>query len=62
MNNREQNILMNLDRLKHLISNVKAEGKEIQAKIYQDYYEEIRTRPRMDEIIKGTQHEIKKYE
>jgi ribosomal protein L19E len=54
----EYNIMCNLDRLRQLIKNCKEDGKFTKAKTYQDYYDELRTRPKIKELIKETVHEI----
>jgi len=54
----EYNIMSNLDRLIQLIKNCKDEGKSTEAKTYQDYYDDLRTRPKIKNLIKKTVHEI----
>jgi hypothetical protein len=53
----ETNVLINLDRLRQLIKNMRAEGKYTMVKAQEDYYNDIRSRERIKEIIKGTIHE-----
>ena len=57
LNNMETNILANLDRLRQLIKNTKSEGKYTNSERYEDYYNEVRSRDRIKELIKGTIHE-----
>jgi ribosomal protein S21 len=54
----EYDIMCNLDRLRQLIKNVEKNGKFTQAKTYRDYYNEVRSQPKIKELIKGTIHEI----
>ena len=56
---REERILCNLDRLKHLIKNTKEKGQETISLQYENYYNEVRNRPRIKELIMGTIHEVK---
>jgi hypothetical protein len=44
MNESEEMILCNLDRLRQLIKNVKADGQFTKAKRFEDYYDEVRER------------------
>jgi hypothetical protein len=54
----EYNILCNLDNLLQLIKNCTRDGKHTKVKDYQTYYDEVRTRPKIKDLIKGTVHEI----
>lgn len=57
-NTHEYNIMCNLDRLKKLIENTTKDGKYTKVQEYQKYYDEVRTRPKIKALIKGTVHEI----
>lgn len=57
MNESQKNVLRNLDKLKTVIENVRAKGQITTASEYEVYYNEVRDRPRIKELIKGTQHE-----
>ena len=54
---KDENILSNLDALRHLITRMRFEGKYTHAQPKEDYYNEIRERPRIKDLIKGTEHE-----
>lgn len=54
----EHNILCNLDNLLQLIKDCTRDGKHTKVKEYQRYYDEVRVRPKIKELIKGTVHEI----
>jgi hypothetical protein len=57
LNESQKNVLRNLDKLKALIENVRSKGQFTTASEYEVYYNEVRDRPRIKELIKGTQHE-----
>ncbi len=58
MNESEEMILCNLDRLRQLIKNVKADGQFTKAKRFEDYYDEVREREEIKPLIRGTIHEF----
>ena len=57
MNESQKNVLRNLDRIKFLIENAIKKEQLTTASEYEKYYHEVRDRPRIKELIKGTQHE-----
>jgi hypothetical protein len=61
MSRREESVLMNLDRLRQLIKNMREDGKitDVQPKI--DYYNDVIQRTRIKEILEEnnrTDHQL----
>lgn len=59
MDEKNYDLLCQLDKLVQLIKNCNKTGNYTKAKKYQDYYDKIREEEDIKKEIKGTIHEIK---